>query len=98
MALVSFAVIEISGMRALGLNGYLGTIFFLPAGLPTLLKPVMLGIMTPIEIIRELAKPFALAGGLFGTPTAGPLAGRVPRRPPVCFPSHPLGVAGACHT
>src|SRR3989454_12095709 len=34
MALVSFAVIEISGMRALGLNGYLGTIFFLPAGVP----------------------------------------------------------------
>src|SRR2546426_7525050 len=48
------AVIEISGMRALGLNGYLGTIFFLPAGLPTLLKPVMLVIMTPIEIIGKL--------------------------------------------
>src|SRR5207244_3677720 len=51
MALVSLAVIEISGMRALGLKGYLGTIFFLPEGLPTLLKPVMLVIMTPIEII-----------------------------------------------
>src|SRR5712691_3614746 len=65
MALVSLAVIEISGMRALGLNGYLGTIFFLPAGLPTLLKPVMLVIMTPIEIIGKLAKPFALAVRLF---------------------------------
>jgi len=71
MALVSFAVIEISGMRALGLNGYLGTIFFLPAGLPTLLKPVMLVIMTPIEIIGKLAKPFALAVRLFANMTAG---------------------------
>src|SRR2546425_12705099 len=51
MALVSFAVIEISGMRALGVKGYLGTIFYLPPGLPAALKPAMLVIMTPIEII-----------------------------------------------
>lgn len=71
MALVSLAVIEISGMRTLGLKGYLGTIFFLPPGLPTLLKPVMLLIMTPIEIIGKLAKPFALAVRLFANMTAG---------------------------
>ena len=71
MALVSLAVIEISGMRSLGWKGYLGTIFFLPAGLPTLLKPVMLVIMTPIEIIGKLAKPFALAVRLFANMTAG---------------------------
>ena len=71
MALVSLVVIEISGMRALGLKGYLGTIFFLPPGLPTLLKPVMLVIMTPIEIIGKLAKPFALAVRLFANMTAG---------------------------
>ena len=71
MALVSLAVIEISGMRALGWKGYLGTIFFLPEGLPTLLKPVMLLIMTPIEIIGKLAKPFALAVRLFANMTAG---------------------------
>src|SRR2546427_5109725 len=53
MALVSFAVIEISGMRALGLNGYLGTIFFLPAGLPTLLQAVVPGVMAPLGIIRK---------------------------------------------
>src|SRR5207248_2787367 len=56
---------------ALGLKGYLGTIFFLPEGLPTLLKPVMLVIMTPIEIIGKLAKPFALAVRLFANMTAG---------------------------
>src|SRR5207248_11707624 len=71
MAGVSLVVIEISGMRALGLKGYLGTIFFLPEGLPTLLKPVMLVIMTPIEIIGKLAKPFALAVRLFANMTAG---------------------------
>src|SRR5260370_22417142 len=71
MALVSLTVIEISGLRALGLHGYLGTIFYLPPGLPTLLKPVMLLIMTPIEIIGKLAKPFALAVRLFANMTAG---------------------------
>jgi F-type H+-transporting ATPase subunit a len=71
MALVSLVVIEISGMRSLGLKGYLGTIFFLPEGLPTPLKPVMLVIMTPIEIIGKLAKPFALAVRLFANMTAG---------------------------
>jgi F-type H+-transporting ATPase subunit a len=71
MAVVSLVVIEVSGMRTLGFKGYLGTIFFLPAGLPTALKPVMLVIMTPIEIIGKLAKPFALAVRLFANMTAG---------------------------
>jgi len=71
MAALSLVVIEISGMRALGLKGYLGTIFFLPHGLPTALKPIMLIIMTPIEIIGKLAKPFALAVRLFANMTAG---------------------------
>src|SRR5213594_36288 len=71
MALVSLAVIEISGMRALGVKGYLGTIFYLTPGLPAELKPAMLVIMTPIEIIGKLAKPFALAVRLFANMTAG---------------------------
>ncbi|MGE0354218.1 MAG: F0F1 ATP synthase subunit A [Gemmatimonadales bacterium] len=71
MALLSFVVIEISGMRALGFKGYLGTIFFLPPGLPTLMKPIILIIMTPIELIGKLAKPFALAVRLFANMTAG---------------------------
>src|SRR2546427_2952345 len=53
MAFVSLAVIEISGMRALGVKGDLGTIFYLPHGLPAALKPAMLVIMTPIEIIGK---------------------------------------------
>ncbi len=71
LALLAFLVIEISGMRTLGLKGYLNTIFYLPPGLPTVLKPIILIIMTPIELIGKLAKPFALAVRLFANMTAG---------------------------
>ena len=54
----------------------MNTIFFVPAGLPggvggAILKPLLLVIMTPIEIIGKLAKPFALAVRLFANMTAG---------------------------
>jgi F-type H+-transporting ATPase subunit a len=71
LALLAFVVIEISGMRALGFRGYLKTIFYLPPGLPTFMKPIMLVVMTPIELIGKLAKPFALAVRLFANMTAG---------------------------
>jgi len=71
MALISLFVIEVSGMRTLGARGYLGTIFFVPAGVPTIMKPILLVIMTPIEVISKLAKPFALAVRLFANMTAG---------------------------
>ncbi len=71
LAVLAFLVIEISGMRALGFKGYMNTIFYLPPGLPTFLKPIMLIVMTPIELIGKLAKPFALAVRLFANMTAG---------------------------
>lgn len=71
LALMAFVVIEIAGMRALGAKGYLQTIFYLPPGLPAALKPIMLVIMTPVEIIGKLSKPFALAVRLFANMTAG---------------------------
>src|SRR5256885_10652183 len=71
MAFEPLAVIETWGMRTLGVKGYLGTFFSLPHGLPAALKPAMLVIMTPIEIIGKLAKPFALAVRLFANMTAG---------------------------
>ncbi|MFI5235497.1 MAG: F0F1 ATP synthase subunit A [Gemmatimonadales bacterium] len=76
LALLALVVIEISGMRSLGLKGYLGTIFFVPHGLPggfggAVLKVALVIIMTPIEIIGKLAKPFALAVRLFANMTAG---------------------------
>ena len=71
LALLAFGVIEIAGMRALGFAGYMHTIFFLPPGLPTVMKPIILLVMTPIELIGKLAKPFALAVRLFANMTAG---------------------------
>ena len=76
LAVIAFLVIEITGMRALGPKGYLKTIFYLPPGLPggiggTFLKVVLLAVMTPIELIGKLAKPFALAVRLFANMTSG---------------------------
>jgi F-type H+-transporting ATPase subunit a len=76
LALIAFVVIEITGMRSLGFKGYMKTIFYLPPGLPggvggSALKVLLLVVMTPIEIIGKLAKPFALAVRLFANMTSG---------------------------
>jgi len=76
LALMAFLVIEVTGMRSLGFKGYMKTIFYLPPGLPggvggSLLKVLLLVVMTPIEIIGKLAKPFALAVRLFANMTSG---------------------------
>jgi F-type H+-transporting ATPase subunit a len=76
LAVMSFVVIEVTGMRSLGFKGYLKTIFYLPPGLPggpggALLKVLLLVVMTPIELIGKLAKPFALAVRLFANMTSG---------------------------
>jgi len=76
LAVIAFVVIEVTGMRTLGLKGYLKTIFYLPEGLPggiggTVLKVLLLAVMTPIELIGKLAKPFALAVRLFANMTSG---------------------------
>ena len=76
LAVMAFIVVEVTGMRSLGFKGYMGTIFFLPPGLPggiggTILKVVLLVVMTIIELIGKLAKPFALAVRLFANMTSG---------------------------
>jgi len=76
LAIMAFLVIEVTGMRTLGPKGYLKTIFYLPPGLPggpggAFLKVVLLAVMTPIELIGKLAKPFALAVRLFANMTSG---------------------------
>jgi F-type H+-transporting ATPase subunit a len=76
LAVIAFLVIEVTGMMALGPAGYLKTIFYLPPGLPggiggTILKVVLVAVMTPIELIGKLAKPFALAVRLFANMTSG---------------------------
>ncbi len=71
LAIIAFVVVEIAGFRELGPAGYARTIFYLPAGLPTLMKPVMLVIMTIVEALGKLTKPFALAIRLFANMMAG---------------------------
>jgi F-type H+-transporting ATPase subunit a len=71
LAVLSLIVIEVSGMRALGPKGYLGTIVYIPHGLPKWMVPIMALIMTPVELLGKLAKPFALAIRLFANMTAG---------------------------
>ena len=71
LAIISFIVIEVSGFRALGPVGYAKTIFFMPPGVPTFMKPFILGILTIVEALGKLTKPFALAVRLLANMTAG---------------------------
>ena len=71
LAVISFIVIEVAGFVSLGPVGYAKTIFYLPKGLPVLMRPLMLGILTPVEAMGKLAKPFALAVRLLANMTAG---------------------------
>jgi F-type H+-transporting ATPase subunit a len=71
LALMTFVIVEVSGMKSLGAVGYAKTIFFIPPGVPTLMKPLMLAIMTPVELLSKLTKPFALTIRLYANMTAG---------------------------
>jgi F-type H+-transporting ATPase subunit a len=70
LAITTFFVIEIAGMRALGRN-YWRTIIYWPPDQSLAIKLPMTVIMTPIEIIGKFTKPFALAIRLFANMTAG---------------------------
>jgi F-type H+-transporting ATPase subunit a len=70
LALITFVVVEIAGMRALG-KGYLGTIIYWPHDMPLAMKLPMTLIMTPVEIIGKFTKPFALTVRLFANMVAG---------------------------
>ena len=71
LAVITFIVVEISGIRTQGW-GYLKTIFYVPPkDMPLLLKPLMFVIMTVVEVIGKFTKPFALAVRLFANMTAG---------------------------
>ena len=71
LAVISFAVIEMAGFKALGPAGYARTIFFLPPGLPGVMKLPMLAILSVVEAMGKVAKPFALAIRLMANMTAG---------------------------
>jgi F-type H+-transporting ATPase subunit a len=71
LAAMAFVTIEIGGMRALGFNGYMRTIFPKVEGMSGAGAAVISVAMAPIEILGKLVKPFALCFRLFGNMTAG---------------------------
>ncbi|HIL91035.1 MAG TPA: ATP synthase F0 subunit A [Gemmatimonadetes bacterium] len=71
LALMTFVVVEISGMRTLGFKGYMRTIFYAPPGLPPIGQASLLVILTPVEFLGKLTKPFALMIRLFANMMAG---------------------------
>ncbi|MFL5555949.1 MAG: F0F1 ATP synthase subunit A, partial [Gemmatimonadaceae bacterium] len=70
LAIVTFIVIEIAGMRAQG-KAYLNTIVFWPHDMSLPMKIFISPILTPIEIFGKFTKPMALAIRLFANMTAG---------------------------
>ena len=71
LALTAFLTVEISGFRALGAKGYLKTIVMVPPGMTGIGAVIMAIIMTPVELIGKIVKPFALTLRLFANMTAG---------------------------
>jgi F-type H+-transporting ATPase subunit a len=70
LALMSFIVVEIAGIRTLG-KGYLNTIVYWPHDMSLPMKLGLTVILTPVEIMGKFTKPFALAIRLFANMTAG---------------------------
>lgn len=71
LAILTFLITEVSGFFTLGPKGYLKTIVFVPPGMTGLGAVAMALLMTPIELISKLVKPFALCLRLFANMTAG---------------------------
>jgi len=71
LAVMTFIIVEVAGMRALGAKGYLKTIFYAPEGMSPLMRIPMYLIMTPVEFLSKVTKPFALAIRLYANMTAG---------------------------
>src|SRR5947209_1073699 len=70
LAILTFFVIEIAGMRAQG-AAYIKTIVFWPHDMSLAMKAPITLILTPIEIIGKFTKPFALAIRLFANMVSG---------------------------
>jgi F-type H+-transporting ATPase subunit a len=70
LAIITFVVIEVAGMKAQG-KAYINTIVFWPHDMSLPMKLFISPILTPIELLGKFTKPFALAVRLFANMTAG---------------------------
>ncbi len=94
LAIITFFVVEAAGMRAQGV-GYLSTIIYWNKELPLYMRIPMALIMSPIELIGKLTKPFALAIRLFANMTAGHIVVLALIGLIFLFRSYAIGVAPA---
>jgi F-type H+-transporting ATPase subunit a len=70
LAICSFVMIEIAGMRTLGKN-YIKTIVYWPHDQKWYMNAPLTILLTPLELASKFTKPFALAIRLFANMTAG---------------------------
>lgn len=70
LAVITFVVVEIAGIRALG-AGYLGTIIYWPHDMSLPMKLFLTPILTPVELVGKITKPIALTIRLFANMMAG---------------------------
>jgi len=70
LAVLTFIVIEVAGMKALG-RKYINTIVFWPHDMSLPMKLFISPILTPIELAGKFTKPIALAIRLFANMLAG---------------------------
>jgi F-type H+-transporting ATPase subunit a len=70
LAIITFIVIELAGIRALGWK-YINTIVFWPHDMSLAMKLPITLILTPIELAGKFTKPIALAIRLFANMIAG---------------------------
>ena len=71
LAIVTFMVVEVAGMKTLGAKGYMKTIIYWPHDMPLGLRIPMTFIMSPVELLAKFTKPFALTMRLYANMTAG---------------------------
>lgn len=70
LAIITAIVVEGAGIRANGW-GYLRTMFYWNPELPIVMRVIMFFVMSAVEMVGKVSKPFALAIRLFANMTAG---------------------------
>ena len=71
LALMTFFVVELGGLIAMGPRHYWHTIWFVPQGMHPVAGNLMAFALMPIELAGKIARPFALAVRLMANMTAG---------------------------
>lgn len=71
LALITFVVVEVGGMVAMGPLHWLKTVWMVPAGMHPVAGVLMAIFLLPLEILSKIVRPVALAIRLMANMTAG---------------------------